>query len=262
VTVPAFVIWIYAFVIGAMIGSFLNVCIYRWPAGQSVIRPRSRCPSCGHQLTWRENIPIFSWLLQGGRCRNCRTAISVQYPLIELTVALIWTAAAIRFGVTVAGLSSAAFLTIMLGIAVTDAREMVIPDQFTWPGTAIGLALAAFPGGITLLSSFLGAAGSALAFWLLKLAAEKALKKPALGTGDIFMMAVVGAFLGPAGAVLTVMLGSLLGLIVGVPIMFSRGKLERMATYLPLGTFLALGAAIAHGWGTQLIDWYIGFVLG
>lgn len=259
---PAFVIWIYAFVIGAMIGSFLNVCIYRWPAGQSVIRPRSRCPSCGNPLAWYDNIPIFSWLALRGRCRNCGVPIPVQYPIIELTVALIWTAAAIRFGLSIDALSSALFLTIMLGIAVTDAREMVIPDQFTWPGTIIGLALAALPGGITLLSAFLGAAGSALAFWLLQLAAEKALKKPALGTGDIFMMAVVGAFLGPAGAVLTVMLGSLLGLIVGVPIMLSRGKLERMATYLPLGTFLALGAAIAHGWGPQLIEWYVGFVLG
>ncbi len=146
---PDWMIWLYAFVVGALFGSFLNVCIYRWPAEQSVVRPRSRCPSCGYTLSWYDNIPIFGWLLLRGHCRKCGVAISAQYPIIELAVALIWTAAAVRFGLSVEGFASAAFLTLVLGIAVTDAREMVIPDQFSLGGTLIGLGLAAIPGGIT-----------------------------------------------------------------------------------------------------------------
>jgi leader peptidase (prepilin peptidase)/N-methyltransferase len=259
---PDYVVWIYAFVLGAIVGSFLNVCIYRWPAEQSVIRPRSRCPTCDHTLAWYDNIPIASWLVLRGRCRNCAAPISAQYPIIELAVALIWTAAALRFGVSFEALASALFLTIVLGIALTDARSMVIPDQFSLGGTAIGLALAAAPGGISFRSALAGAAGSYIALWAIKLAAEKILKKPALGVGDIHMMAMVGAFLGPGGAVLTVLLGSVLGLAIGVPIVMRRRGLERMGTYLPLGTFLALGGAIAHAWGTQIINWYVSRVLG
>jgi leader peptidase (prepilin peptidase)/N-methyltransferase len=177
-------------------------------------------------------------------------------------VALIWTAAAIRFGFSIAALSSALFLTLVLGIAVTDAREMVIPDQFSLGGTAIGLALAAAPGGLSFTSSLIGAAGGYIGLWIVKIAAEKALKKPALGTGDIHMMAMIGAFLGPAGAILTVMLGSVLGLIIGVPVILRQKKLEHLGTYLPLGTFLAMGAAIAHAWGPQIIRWYIDRVIG
>jgi leader peptidase (prepilin peptidase)/N-methyltransferase len=257
---PAFLI--YAAALGAVVGSFLNVCIYRWPAEQSVVRPRSRCPSCAASIAWYDNIPILSWILLRGACRRCGVRISVQYPIIELAVALIWLAAAVRFGVSVEALHSAIFLTIVLGIAMTDAREMVIPDQFSLGGTAIALALAAAPGGMAFRSAFLGAAGSFVLLWLLKLAAEKAFRKPALGVGDIHMMAMVGAFLGLAGAAVTVLLGSILGLLIGLPILWSRNRLQPLASYLPLGTFLAMGAAVAHAWGPQIIDWYVGRVLG
>jgi leader peptidase (prepilin peptidase)/N-methyltransferase len=227
-----------------------------------VVRPRSRCPSCGHGIAWYDNIPILSWILLRGRCRACGASISVQYPAIELATALIWTAAAIRLGLSVEAVSAATFLTLVLGIAITDAREMVIPDQFSLGGTAIGLGLAAFPGGITFLTAFAAAAGSYIAFWIIKFGAEKAFRKPALGVGDIHMMAMVGAFLGPAGAVLTILLGSLLGLIIGVPLMFRRDELKPMGTYLPLGTFLAMGAAVAQTWGPQIAGWYVTRVLG
>jgi len=259
---PDTLVWAYAFALGAIVGSFLNVCILRWPAEQSVIRPRSRCPGCSSQLAWYDNIPILSWILLRGRCRKCGVPISVQYPAIELATALIWTAAAIRMGPTIDGLSTALFLTIVLGIAITDAREMVIPDQFSLGGTAIGLLLAAVPGGMSLLTSFLAAAGSYVAFWIVKFGAEKAFRKPALGVGDIHMMAMVGAFLGPMGALLTILLGSVMGLIIGVPLMFRRDELRPLGTYLPLGTFLAMGAAIAQAWGPQIADWYITRILG
>lgn len=251
----------YAFIIGACIGSFLNVCIYRWPAELSVLRPRSRCGHCGQQVRWYDNIPIVSWIVLRGQCRDCGARISVQYPLIEMATGLIWLGAAWRFGYDVEALRSAIFLTILLGIAMTDAREMVIPDQFSLGGTVLGLGLAAMPGGIPFTRAVIGAAVGYGLFWLVKIVAEKALKKPALGVGDIHMMAMVGAFLGTAGAMLTMMLGSIAGLVIGVPVTRFRGQLAVLGTYLPLGTFLAIGAAIAHIWGGAILTWYIGWVV-
>jgi leader peptidase (prepilin peptidase) / N-methyltransferase len=248
---------LWAGVVGASVGSFLNVCIYRWPAEQSVIRPPSRCPACEHRLGWRDNIPIVGWLLLRGRCRHCSAAVSVQYPIIELATALIWIAAAARFGLAPEALRSAVFLTILLGIAMTDAREMVIPDQFTIIGAGIGLLLAPAPGGITFLAAAIGAAVGYTMLWLVKLVAERVLRKPALGVGDIHMMLLVGAYTGVAGMLLTLLLGSLLGLLIGVPLTSLRGRRAILGSYLPLGTFLAMGAAIAHIWGPAIITAYL-----
>lgn len=259
---PESLVWVFAFLVGANVGSFLNVCIYRWPAEQSVVRPRSRCPSCGAGIAWYDNVPVLSYLILRGRCRSCGAPISVQYPVIELATGLVWLAAVVRFGPSIEAAHSAFFLTLLLGIAMTDAREMVIPDQFSLGGTAIGLGLAAAPGGMPILDAVLGAATGYLLFWAVKLAAEKLFRKPALGVGDIHMMAMVGAFLGVGGALLTIMLGSLLGLLVGVPLLARKDGLKPLGSYMPLGTFLALGAAVAHGWGPVIIDWYLGTVLG
>jgi leader peptidase (prepilin peptidase) / N-methyltransferase len=253
-------LWVYVFAIGAAVGSFLNVCIYRWPAEQSVLRPRSRCPSCGQQIRWFDNVPIVSWLLLRGRCRNCGAPISAQYPAIEFITGIIWLSAALRYGWTIEALRSAIFLSILLGIALTDAREMVIPDQFSLGGTAIGLGFAALPGGMAISSALLGAGVAYVFFWTVKYSAEKLLKKPALGVGDIHMMAMVGAFLGIPGALLTMLIGSVLGLVIGVPLSLARGQLAVLGTYLPLGTFLALGAAVAHAWGEPLFIWYMGLL--
>ncbi len=258
---PNWLILTYAAVLGAVVGSFLNVCVHRWPLGESVVRPRSHCPGCGNAIAWYDNVPLLSWLLLRGRCRHCRTRISLQYPLVELTCALLWLAAAWRLGASVEALRMAAFLTLLLGIALTDARHMVIPDQLSLGGTAIGLALAAVPGGMPLGRALLGAALGYAFFWLIKIAAEKAFRKPALGVGDIHMMAMIGAFVGVPGALLTVLLGSLLGLLIGVPLSWWRGRLTVMGTYLPLGTFLAMGAAITYTWGDALVSWYLRMVL-
>jgi len=139
---------------------------------------------------------------------------------------------------------------------------MVIPDQFSLGGTAIGLGLAAVPGGMPFMSSLIGAGASYLMLWAIKWAAEKAFKKPALGVGDIHMMAMVGAFLGVNGAILTVLLGSILGLAIGVPVMMRRNQLRSLSTYLPLGTFLAMGGAVSHAWGPAIMGWYLRAVLG
>ena len=260
--VPFWYFVVMAGVFGAAIGSFLNVCILRWPAEESVLRPPSRCPGCGHGLAWRDNIPIVGWVLLRGKCRYCERPISAQYPAVELATALLWMAAVAQYDVTLEALCAAIFLTILLGIAMTDAREMVIPDQFSLGGMIIGLLFAAVPGGYPLKNALIGATFGFAFLWLVKLAAEKALKKPALGVGDIHMMAFIGAFTGVTGALLTLMLGSMFGVVIGVPLSYMRGKLSALATYLPLGTFLALGGAITYLWGGAIIDWYLRTVIG
>jgi leader peptidase (prepilin peptidase) / N-methyltransferase len=256
---PDTLIWIYAAFVGAAVGSFLNVCVYRWPAEKSVLRPRSQCPGCNKPIAWYDNVPIFGYLRLRGLCRNCGTTISAQYPAVELITSLIWLGATLRFGASWEALHSAVFLTILLGIALTDAKEMVIPDQFSLGGVAIGVAIAALPGGITFPDKIIGALIGYAGFWVIKLAAEKLLKKPALGVGDIHMMAMVGAFIGVEGVFITMLLGSLAGLLIGVPYVWARGKLELMGTYLPLGVFLAMGAGVAHAWGALLLRWYLQF---
>lgn len=259
---PESVVWVMAGLLGAVIGSFLNVCIYRLPAEKSVVAPPSTCPGCGARIAWYDNVPILSWVVLRARCRSCGVPISAQYPIIELATALIWLAAAIRFGATVDALGSAVLLTLLLGIAMTDIQHMVIPDQFSLGGLLIGLILAALPGGLPLLDALIGAGAAYALLWAVKLAAEKILGRPALGVGDIHMMAMVGAFLGPGGALLTILLGSFFGLLIGVPLMWVRGRLSPLSSYLPLGAFLALGAAIAHAWGDAILGWYMTSVLG
>jgi leader peptidase (prepilin peptidase) / N-methyltransferase len=259
--IPEYWLWIYAAFAGAAIGSFLNVCVYRWPAEQSVLRPRSRCPSCETPIQWYDNVPVFSYLFLRGRCRNCGASISAQYPAVEIVCALIWLGTAVRFGFSIETLRSATFLTLLLGIALTDAREMVIPDQFTLVGGAFGLLTAALPGGFSFLQALIGAVLGYVLMWAVKLGGEKALKKPALGVGDIHMMAMVGAFLGPTGCLLTIFLGSFLGLVIGVPVTAIRGQMKVLGTYLPLGVFLAMGAAVAHFFGEAIVGWYTRLLL-
>lgn len=191
-----------------------------------------------------------------GRCRGCGTSISALYPVIELATALIWVAAAVRFGPSWEALRIALFFTILLGIAVTDARTYLIPDEFTWGGLAIGLLFSLLPGGVTVASA---AGGAALGFGLLYLVAlggEWAFKKQAMGGGDIKMMAMIGAFLGPLGTVLTIFLGALVGTVIFAPISIRTGKL------VPFGIFLAVGAAVTHVWGDLIFGWYASSFLG
>jgi leader peptidase (prepilin peptidase) / N-methyltransferase len=252
---------IYAAVFGAVLGSFLNVAIHRLPLGQSVVRPRSRCPGCEAPIAWYDNVPVLSWVLLRGRCRRCAQRISVQYPLVEIATAVIWFAAFARFGVSVEALRSAILLTLLLGIALTDARHMVIPDHFSLGGVVAGLLLAALSPEFPFLRALIGAGVSYLLLWGIAFAGEKAFRKPALGVGDIHMMAMVGAFLGIAGSLMTILFGSVLALAIGVPYSWLRGRLQLLGTYLPLGTFLAMGGAVAHVWGDAILRWYLAFLV-
>lgn len=249
-------LWVYAALVGAAVGSFLNVCVYRLPEGESVVSPRSRCPECGTRIAWHDNVPVLGWVLLRGRCRGCGTRISVQYPLVELAVAALWVAAAARHGFSWQALSTALFFTLLLGIALTDARTYTIPDEFSLGGLVIGLALSFAPGGITPLFSLAGAALGFGVLWIVAVVGEWVFRKPAMGGGDIKMMAMLGAFLGPVGVLLTLFLGALLGTLVFGPISLKTGKL------VPFGIFLALGAAVVEPFGDAIVEWYLGVVLG
>jgi leader peptidase (prepilin peptidase) / N-methyltransferase len=249
-------LWLFAAAVGAAIGSFLNVCVYRLPEGMSVVTPGSRCPECGSAIAWHDNIPVVGWILLRGRCRRCSSSISAQYPLIELAVAAIWLAAAARHGFSWQALSVAVFFTLLLGIALTDARAYIIPDEFSLGGLVIGLLLAPAPGGISLPSALAGAALGFGSLWLVGVLGERIFRKPAMGGGDIKMMAMVGAFLGPMGVLLTVFLGALVGTLVFGPISWRTGKL------VPFGIFLAIGAAVTEVWGAAITGWYAATILG
>ena len=164
-------------VFGAVLGSFLNVCVYRWPRTEAVVRPRSRCPGCGAPIAWYDNVPVLSWLLLGGRCRHCGARISVQYPLVELAVALFWAGAVWWFGGSVTGLSAALLATLALGIALTDARHYLIPDEFSLGGLGIGLVVSFLPGGLSPVDAVVGAVAGFALLWVVKAAGDWALAR-------------------------------------------------------------------------------------
>jgi leader peptidase (prepilin peptidase)/N-methyltransferase len=265
------------FVIGASIGSFLNVCVARWPHELSVVSPPSRCPHCQRQIRWYENVPIVGWLRLRGRCAGCRASISAQYPLVELTVALGWLASAWAFGLTFEALRLAVVGTILLGIVLTDLQHYLIPDGFTLSG--LGFVLVASVAAVFLgdepsrfvgpLEAIIGACVGAGAIRIIGWLGEVALGKEAMGFGDETLMAFVGAALGPPRTFLTVIGGAFLGavaflLIVG-PIVAARAR-RRGEPFafpdVPFGVFLAPAALLALLWGDPLMAWYLERALG
>lgn len=236
---------------GLLIGSFLNVCIIRLPADQSVVRPGSRCPKCETSIRWWDNIPVFSWLILGGKCRSCKTRISVLYPAVELLVGLLFFGAVLNYGLTIEAARAAIFGTLLLGIALTDGRTYLIPDEFTLGGLAIALVIALASGFQILLGALIGALVGFLVLWVVGAAGKWLLKEEAMGGGDIKMMAMVGAFLGWQGVLLTIFLGALAGTLIFLPL-----KLMRKNRLVPFGVFLSLGAAVTFVIGPAILDWY------
>jgi len=245
-----------AAVLGAMLGSFLNVLILRLPKDESVVFPGSHCPRCQAPIAWYDNIPILSWVILGGKCRHCHESISVQYPLIELFTALLWAAAAWHYGGNLTGLTAAVLGTLLLGIAVTDARHFLIPDEYTLGGLALGLLLSARGGWDGLLQAVIGAAVGFALLYGVAVAGTKMFGKEAMGGGDIKMMAMVGTFVGWKGVLLTIFGGSLLGTLVFVPLSLKQKRL------VPFGIFLAAAAGITFVFGDQIVDWYMRWVVG
>jgi leader peptidase (prepilin peptidase) / N-methyltransferase len=276
---------VYFFLTGAAIGSFLNVCIARWPLDQSVIRPPSRCPRCETPIKWYDNVPILAWLWLRGKCRNCGLPISVVYPAVELAVALGWLLSALTYGPTFTAARIAVFGTIMLGISITDAKHYVIPDGFTVFGLFFVLAASLWSGARGEITPFagpwdaiVGACAGAGAIAIVGWLGEVVLKKEAMGFGDVTLMAVVGAALGPARSLLVIFLGAAVGAITFLFVVYpvvrwrkGRGEAqielplgERKASLpqVPFGVFLAPAAVLALVFGQKLLDWYFGQLTG
>jgi leader peptidase (prepilin peptidase)/N-methyltransferase len=239
-------------VLGLLIGSFLNVLILRLPAGESIVAPGSRCPRCKTPLRWYHNVPLVSWLVLGGRCAFCKESIGWQYPAVEVSTAVIWGANVAAYGPTPETARAILFLTLLLANAVTDARFYIIPDELSLGGAALGLVLSLLPGGLALLDSLIGAVVGGAVLWVVAIVGTWAFKKDAMGGGDIKMLAMVGAFLGWRGALLTIFLGALAGTLIFVPLAWKSDKL------VPFGVFLALGAGLAFYVGDDLLRWYTG----
>jgi leader peptidase (prepilin peptidase)/N-methyltransferase len=242
------------FLFGLVAGSFVNVVIHRFPRGESVVFPGSHCPACGAAIRAIDNVPIFSWLLLRGRCRDCRAPISARYPLVELVNAILWVAVFVRapgWG----DFASGAFLcSACLALLAIDAEFRILPDRITLTGIAVGLALSFFSHVRTPLSAFGGAALGAGGLWLLAFLWEKIRKVEAMGLGDVKMLGMIGALLGASGVVLSVLLASVAGSLVGLAMVAARrGSLQ---TALPFGVFLALGAVASLFWGPELVAFY------
>lgn len=267
---PLVVFWAATFLLGASIGSFLNVCISRWPAELSVVSPRSRCPRCEKPIAWYDNVPVLSWLILRGKCRGCALPISVQYPLVELAGGLIWVAALWHFGPTFTALRIAVVATILLGVLMTDLLHYVIPDGFTVTGflfVLLSAPVALFIGESGPFAgpwdAFIGACAGAGIIAIVGWLGEVALRKEAMGQGDITLMAMVGAMVGAERSFLTVFIGAAIGaaafLLVVVPIGSLRARRRGVPFELPLvpfGVFLAPAGMVALLWGDRLIAWY------
>ena len=240
--------------VGLAVGSFLNVVILRLPRGESIVSPSSRCPSCETPLRWYHNVPLVSWIALRGRCASCGASVGWQYPLVEAATAAIWAGNVAAYGMGPEAVRAIAFLTLLLAIAVTDARFYIIPDELSLGGAVLGVALALLAGRPTLQEAAIGAVAGGGALWLIAILGTWAFKKEAMGGGDIKLMTMIGVFLGWQGALLTVFLGALAGTLVFVPIAWKSDRL------VPFGLFLAVGAALALYLGDTLLDWYMGFL--
>ena len=240
---------------GLVFGSFLNVCIYRIPRSKSLNWPGSHCTACGRPLAWYENVPVLSWLVLRGRCRSCHTAISPVYPAVELTTAAVFAGGVAVYGVTPLLAIRLIFASALIVLFAIDLRHHILPNVITVPGIVAGFVASWFlpPGWVSsLLGIVLGGGlllGIAEAYYRVR-------GHEGLGMGDVKMLAMIGAFLGWPQMVLTLVLGSFMGSLVGGALLLSRRG--GMQSALPFGTFLAAGALVAAVVGDSILAWYLG----
>jgi leader peptidase (prepilin peptidase)/N-methyltransferase len=284
---------IFAALAGLAFGSFLNVCVTRWPEGESIVAPRSRCRACARTLKWWENIPLLSWLILRGRCRTCNASIGWRYPIIELSISALWAFVAWQFfdwSVLSAlpesallleaarTIGKAVFFWLVIVLAALDAENLWLPDSLTWPGMALGIAysiiplpifdgtFALFPWGsnirlraiiATLMSAAIAAGLILLIRWTYKLIRHR----EGIGLGDAKLMAMLGAWLGLPGALLAFAIGAVLGAIAAIVVLLKpstrTAKEKSTGVKLPLGTFLCIGGIVSSLWGQPILAAYL-----
>jgi leader peptidase (prepilin peptidase)/N-methyltransferase len=246
-------LWVFLIALGLCLGSFLNVVIHRLPLGQSLVRPGSRCPLCNHRIAPYDNIPVLSFLLLRGRCRHCHSAISFRYPAVEIVAAACILLAVLSSLSLVGAVARALFLLSMLAITLIDLDHRIIPDEISLPGIVVGI-LACPALQVPRLEGVIGAVAGGGALLAVALGYRAVRGIEGMGMGDVKLAAMVGAFLGWKGVLLTLILGSLLGSLLGIVLMGLRKADGRTA--LPYGTFLAPAAALVLLVGPRVWAWY------
>ena len=264
----------FALLFGLVTGSFLNVCIYRMPRDISLFNPaRSHCPNCDHLIRWYDNVPVLSFLLLRGKCRDCKAPIPLRYPLVEILTGALFCGCVLAFGVTLPALKYILFGSSMIALIVADFEERILPDEFTIGGTAAGLILSWYvpltPGLsflfihdpqkkqlLSLMEAVLGSIVCAGVLWVVGELYYRVRQRDGLGFGDVKMVMMIGAFLGLQGTLMTVILGSVIGSVIGLLYIYTTGK--NASTYeLPFGSFLGLAASAVAVFGDAVLRMYL-----
>ncbi len=278
---PSFAL-IFIGVLGAIIGSFLNVVIHRVPVGESIVFPNSRCPGCSAAIGWYDNIPILSYLVLRGQCRSCKTGIAIRYPAVELLTAVLYVAVTWRDGLTLALPFDLIFVSALVALIFIDAEHMLLPNAITYPGVVFALVarlviplatgaphfddLEPLTRGMlhgmplwtaSLIGAVLGALIGGGSLWLMGWTWEKLRGIEAMGLGDVKMMFMVGAYVGWRLTILTIFLSVLSGSLIGIALMARQGR-RNMQMLLPFGVFLGIGAIAGLLVGSQIVEWYAG----
>ncbi len=249
------IFYIFAFVFGAVVGSFLNVCICRLPEDKSIVFPPSACPKCGYQIRWFDNIPIISFLLLRAKCRSCKVPISWRYPLVEALNGVLTLCLFMKFGPTLAFLALFIFCSSLVVITFIDLDHQIIPDEISLPGIVIGFIFALFLPWGGWQSSLLGILCGGGSLFLVAFGYEKLTGKEGMGGGDIKLLAMMGAFLGWRSILFIIFSASVVGSVIGIAAMLIQKKDGKLA--IPFGPFLAFGAVLYIFYGRQIIQWYL-----
>jgi leader peptidase (prepilin peptidase)/N-methyltransferase len=243
-----------AFILGLCIGSFLNVCIYRIPASKSIVSPGSTCMSCNQPIRFYDNIPVISYLLLRGRCRYCKTPFSLRYPLIELLSGLFALGVFLRWGLSLESLIYYGFIAVLVVITFIDIDHYIIPDVISLPGIPVGVIASFFLPEMTFKASILGLLMGGGILFAVAWAYEHIAHKEGMGGGDIKLLAMIGAFIGWKGVLVTLFTGSIVGTLAGgVVMIYTRSSLKLK---IPFGPFLAIGAMMHIFFGQELLNWY------
>ena len=252
---PLPVLLTFSFVLGAVIGSFLNVCIYRIPLGLSLVTPGSSCPACQAPIRWYQNVPILSWMFLRGRCAACRSRISMRYPAVETLTGMIFVLVFFSYGMTLETPVYWLLTSVLLAITFIDLDHQIVPNIISLPGIPVGLACATFLLPLTWQDSIFGILLGGGLLWAVATGYRLITGIEGMGMGDVKLLAMIGAFLGWQSILPIVFLGSLTGTMVGIPLMLYRKSGSKLA--VPFAPFLSFGAALYLFFWPQIFGWYL-----